>query len=296
MDQHKVVYTSDIHGNETQYRLLADYTREISANSLIIGGDIAPKGFASNLYMQGQRNFLEHKLKTFLKKVKRDLPKIGIYLIMGNDDCSSNLDVLEKQDDIFHVIHNKRVKINKDFDIIGYSYVPITPFMIKDWEKFDLSSVPDSLKEEYENRKKWNYRLHGFKTSKHGWLDFSFAQDLEKYDSIQRDLSSRLFIENPEKTIYVIHAPPNNTNLDKIYGPKSVGSFAVRLFIEKFQPYITLHGHIHETVGVSGSYKDRIVNSIIFSSGNHNEGNQLAVVVFDLYKPQNSKRMILGTS
>ena len=68
----------------------------------------------------------------------------------------------------------KRLKINDNFDIVGYSFVPITPFKLKDWEKFDMSNVPIYLKEYYEYRKKVNYRLDGFKSTKDGWVDFLF--------------------------------------------------------------------------------------------------------------------------
>lgn len=70
------------------------------------------------------------------------------------------------------------------------------------------------------------------------------------------------------------------------------GSFAVRLFVEQYQPYLTFHGHIHETVQVSGDFKERINNSVSFSSGNHNIGSDLAIVVFDLYQLDKARRII----
>ena len=45
--QHKILYTSDIHGNEVQYSKLIQYAIKISADTIIIGGDIAPKGTAT---------------------------------------------------------------------------------------------------------------------------------------------------------------------------------------------------------------------------------------------------------
>ena len=69
---------------------------------------------------------------------------------MGNDDCSSNLSILEKHDSsLFKIIHEKRLKLTDDFDIVGYSYVPITPFGLKDWAKYDLSKVPLNLETDY---------------------------------------------------------------------------------------------------------------------------------------------------
>ncbi|MDA2921076.1 hypothetical protein MYX76_16565 [Desulfobacterota bacterium AH_259_B03_O07] len=88
-----------------------------------------------------------------------------------------------------------------------------------------------------------------------GLKKISFQPEMEKEDSIQKDLDSSLYTVNASKTVYVIHAPPNNTNLDRLYSGQNVGSIAVKLFVQKIQPYITLPGHIHETVDVSGSFK-----------------------------------------
>jgi len=94
----------------------------------------------------------------------------------------------------------------------------------------------------------------------------------------------------------VIHTPPDNTNLDQIQGGEHVGSMAVRLFIEQHHPYVTLHGHIHETVDVSGEFKERIGDTISLSSGNHNVGSKVAVLLLDTDHPANVRRLFLQDS
>ncbi len=292
--QYRVLYTSDIHGNETQYQKLVDYAVKISADIVIIGGDIAPKRRLADNYIEFQQQFFEHRLPEILCPLKEKLPDSKLFLMMGNDDCKANSDMLEKNSPgLYQLIHGKRISLTKKFDIVGYSYVPITPFKIKDWEKFDLSNVPSYLMEEYENRKRTNYRLDGLKSTKSGWKEFQFLNNMEKQDSIQKDLSGKLFQKNTNKTVYVIHSPPNQTSLDRVLTKNHVGSIAVRLFIEDYQPYLTLHGHIHETVDVSGNFKDNIGNTICLTSGNHDSWSKLAVLVFDLYDPKNTDRIIL---
>ena len=291
---HKIIYTADMHGNEIQYKKLADYAISESANSVIIGGDIAPKYF-SNLsdYISGQKKFLQDKIPEVLGKIKEKLPESRIFLMMGNDDCAANYDIIENNN-LFENIHGKRLKLTNNFDIVGYSYVPITPFKLKDWEKFDLSEPPASLKSEYLAIKMTNCRFEGLKSKKYyRWENFKFRPEDERKVSIQRDLSKRLYNTNPEKTVYAIHSPPYKTNLDQILSGVHVGSMALRLFIEKYQPHLTLHGHIHETVSVSGSFKDRIGSTLCLSAGNHDVGSELAVLVFDLYKPHDVNRIIL---
>ena len=293
-----------MHGNEVQYKKLVDYALQVSANSVIVGGDIAPKGdsvtaylrelkeLSPDLFIAMQRLFFEKRLPDLIRPLKEK--GIDLFLMMGNDDCAANNDAFERgeEEGLYKIIHNKRLKLNEDFDIVGYSCVPITPFGIKDWEKFDLSDVPPSLARRYEERKKANYNLAGSKSSKQGWSDFVFTLDLEKTDSIQKDLSTALFQQDPLKTVYVMHAPPNDTNLDIIMNGNHVGSFAERLFIERCQPYLTLHGHIHETVYKSGSFKEVIGNTLSLASGNHNVGKDLAIIVFDLYDLRSARRII----
>ncbi len=93
-------------------------------------------------------------------------------------------------------------------------------------------------------------------------------KDWEKSESsIEDDLESLSGKSNPKKTIYSMHAPPIGTNLDIIFSGDHVGSRAVREFIEKKQPYLTLHGHIHESPRMSGSWKDIIGETISVNPG-----------------------------
>ena len=276
--KYKIIHTSDLHGNEEQYKKLAELSKHIHPDSIIIGGDIAPKDFNLEEYIEKQREFLEYKLPELLN-VKGD---IDIFLIMGNDDCSANIDILEKNTD-YDIIHNKRTKLTEDFEVAGYSYVPITPFGIKDWEKYDLR------KDKYEtgeNHKNYN----GYKSTKSGW---SYCNLRESEETIQDDLSDYIFCKNPEKTEYIIHTPPYYTSLDICIDGTHIGSKSVKLFIEEHKPYLTLHGHVHETVNMSGDFKQKIGDTVNIASGNDNRSNKLSLIVFDLYDLNNINRITL---
>lgn len=60
--------------------------------------------------------------------------------------------------------------------------------------------------------------------------------------------------------IFVSHAPPRDTKVDKIMLGKHVGSTAVREFVEKRQPDLLVCGHIHEAHGMDTIGKTTIVN------------------------------------
>jgi uncharacterized protein len=60
--------------------------------------------------------------------------------------------------------------------------------------------------------------------------------------------------------IFVPHAPPRGTTLDRILIGKHVGSVAVREFVELHQPDVLVCGHIHESRGIDSLGKTQMVN------------------------------------
>jgi Icc-related predicted phosphoesterase len=60
--------------------------------------------------------------------------------------------------------------------------------------------------------------------------------------------------------VFVPHAPPMDTKVDRISTSSHVGSTAVREFIEREQPDVVICGHIHEARGQDTIGKSKIVN------------------------------------
>lgn len=292
---HTILYTSDVHGNLQQLEHLLQHAREIKPYALIIAGEIAPKGAQdAELYLAQQKAFVNHDLPRFAQRVKEILPETHLYIGLGNDDTAVLVPLLEQHEKqgLFRLL-NKRHALTHDRDIVGYFYVPLTPFAIKDFEKYDFSSPPTEYREAYEHLKRTNYCLEGVKSSRVGWSDFAFTPHLEQHDSIQKDLEKQEYTANAKKTLCVFHAPPYYTALDMLYTEQHVGSLAVRAFIEHFQPAAALHGHIHETVDVSGRYVKMIGGTPSMSAGNHNVGESVAALVFDVYAPEKARRVVL---
>jgi len=67
-------------------------------------------------------------------------------------------------------------------------------------------------------------------------------------------------VESAAWKVFVPHAPPRDTKLDKIFLGKHVGSSAVREFIEQHQPDLVVCGHIHEARGIDSIGKTQMVN------------------------------------
>ena len=180
---------------------------------------------------------------------------------MGNDDFRINLQILEKaeKNKVLKSIHKKSVKLDKNLNIAGYSFVNPTPFRLKDWEKPDF---------------------HDDKAPHQLFLEEIRSTEKEN-GTIEEDLKNLKKLSNTKNTIYVIHTPPFNTKLDIITTNVHVGSKAVREFIEKEQPLLALHGHIHESPQMSGSWHDKIGKTICINVGSSYPEDKLNCAVID---------------
>ena len=70
-----------------------------------------------------------------------------------------------------------------------------------------------------------------------------------------------------------------------------LGSIAMQRFIEQRQPLVTLHGHIHESARLTGSWRDRIGRTHLFGAAH--DGTELALVRFDLDDLDSATRELL---
>jgi len=67
-------------------------------------------------------------------------------------------------------------------------------------------------------------------------------------------------VRGAQWTVFVPHAPPRDTALDRIRSQEHVGSTAVRTFIEEQGPDLVVCGHIHEARGTDQIGKTKLIN------------------------------------
>jgi Icc-related predicted phosphoesterase len=104
-----------------------------------------------------------------------------------------------------------------------------------------------------------------------------------------------------ERGVFLFHSPPYKTFLDRAaldgklfdHVPLDVhvGSIAIMRFIEERQPWLTLHGHIHESSSITGFWQQRFGRTMAFSAAW--DGPELALVDFDLENPSAAIRHLL---
>jgi len=282
-------FVSDIHGHVDRYKKLFLAIREEKPDVVLMGGDILPSGLLSLTSIEGKHDdfindFLVRELNGLKKEMWKDYPKI--FLILGNDDGrfeeAAILDAASSC--IWEYIHNRKVEFD-GFSIYGYSYVPPTPFNLKDWEKYDVS----------------RYVEPGCISPEYGWHSVPVSEYELRFSTIAGDLENLSGEDNLEKAIFLFHSPPYGTCLDRagldgkmidgVPVDVHIGSIAIKRFIEEKQPLLTLHGHVHESPDITGKWKERIGNTFAFTSV-HN-GAELSIVRFDPENLNEATRVLL---
>ena len=77
----------------------------------------------------------------------------------------------------------------------------------------------------------------------------------------------------------MIHMPPSGLGLDVCSDGRKVGSRAVRLFLGGMQPRLSLHGHIHESPRMSGTWRASLGRTVVVQPG---QLGRLAYVIANL--------------
>jgi Icc-related predicted phosphoesterase len=256
----RLVYTSDLHGDLDLYRVAGEAAVRTRADALVFGGDLCPgtpTGASLSLPIE-QPEFILYRLSPLLGDWKQAHPALRIFAIPGNDDCQTILPALEEleMNDLIENLHQETRTLGA-YTLMGLSFVPPTPFHLKDFERWDDAPEPDTGS--------CSHRCI-IGTPRGLMVIEDFQSYLDSLPSLEQELR-RLPVKDPMHTVAVIHTPPFNTHCDVLLDGHHVGSKAVRSWIEKNQPRLTLHGHIHESPQLSGTYFDRIGATTIINPG-----------------------------
>ncbi|HXX92853.1 MAG TPA: metallophosphoesterase [Planctomycetota bacterium] len=245
------VYATDLHGNREAYERLFSF----DADAVVLGGDLLPYP----LKMGG--DLIEPQRRFVAEYLAGKLATRPCYWIPGNDDWEAVLPGLGPGG---IPIHGRAVPFLDGFSIAGYGCVPVTPFGMKDFDRFDVPGwKPGSLPRRC------------LRSTPRG-VDAVPLEEVESRGTIEADLERLALLSDPARTVYVMHSPPFATRLDRLEGGiEPIGSRAIRRFIDRRQPPLTLHGHIHESPGV-----ERLGRTVSVNPGD--SMNLLAAVRVDL--------------
>ena len=265
-------FVTDLHGKPDRYRKLFDLIHQEVPEVVLFGGDLLPHRLRKvEEFEDFTTDFLFPQLLKLKKELKDKYP--AILIILGNDDPRSEEEkfIHAANDGLFNYIHHRKITL-LNYNFYGYSYVPPSPFQLKDWKKYDVSRYVDP----------------GCIPPTEGFRTTEPNEDIE-YATIQKDLVALTGTDDLSKAIMLFHSPPYQTHLDRaaldgkmidhVPMDVNVGSIAIKRFIEECQPMITLHGHIHESTRLTGYWQQQIGNTYAFNSAH--DGPEFSVIKFN---------------
>ncbi len=268
----RICFTSDFHGSEAHYAHLTELLHAERPALVILGGDMFPDGREPDP-ADAQRAFMRTTFRDVLATWHRNDPALQVACITGNHDWLTTQDELRAFQDqgLLRWLEPQTPWNCNGYNLIGFPHTPPTPFWLKDFERLDLPADPPPT----DSGRTWSIE-EGRAVIVEGQAHFTQQASLSEL------LAGIPEIEPP--WVFVCHAPPHDTGLDRLPDiDEPVGSRAVRGFIEQRQPLCSLHGHIHESPGITGRIHNHIGQTVCINPGQHPD--RLHAVLLDLQDP-----------
>jgi Icc-related predicted phosphoesterase len=283
------LFVSDLHGVAARYRALWDLARRARPRAILLGGDLLPGGLLYGAPApEVEGDFIEDFLEQGFLGLAADLGAAApeVLLVLGNDDPAVTLPAFARGEarGAWRQIHGRRVAL-EGHPLFGYACVPPTPFVLKDWERYDVSRFVDP----------------GCVSPEEGWRSVPMPEHQVRFQTIQRELDELVGEEDLRAAVLLCHSPPYHTGLDDAglagklvdHAPLDtcVGSIALRRLIEARQPLLTLHGHVHGSARRTGIWKERLGETVMITAAH--DGPELCVVRVDLDDPWAATRELV---
>ena len=280
-------FVTDLHGKTQRYDTLLRSIRDEHPSAVFLGGDLLPH-VSVWAGPSSHGHFVFDYLIPAFRKLRESLGAAypEVFLILGNDDprCVEKNFIDGEGEGLWHYAHLQKHNWG-GFSVYGLAYVPPTPFLLKDWVRYDVS----------------RHVSPGCVSPEEGYRSVAVEENELKWVTIQDDLLRLVGQDSLDRAVFLIHTPPYDTPLDRAaLDGKSyenvpldvhVGSVAVRRFIEERQPLVTIHGHVHEAARISGAWKIQIGRTVCLNAAH--DGPQLGLVRFDPSCPEEATRELL---
>lgn len=263
-----------MHGSEGTWRKFLNASAMLKVNFAICGGDLTGKMIVP--VVEGKDGkcvyYLMGKTHTIgscdLEKANKDIRGIGYYPYKTDErEYKEMKDNPKKVDEVFHQVMLST--IGRWLDIIPEKIPNETKVIVcpGNDDRFDVDELIESHRSVINGEGKIIQIDDSHEMVSCGWVNpspWNTARE-EEEDKLEQRLEQYISkLKNTKTAIFNFHAPPYQSKideaplLDKELNPiiqggavvmVPVGSKAVRKMIEKYQPFLGLHGHIHESSG-----------------------------------------------
>jgi Icc-related predicted phosphoesterase len=304
----RLFFTTDIHGSEKCFRKFVNAGKFYDAKVLILGGDITGK-MVIPVIDQGDGtyscNFLGSEMRLRSKKelddTVRNIRDAGYYAYMSNPNEVEELQndkakvegLFERlmSESIDHWVQFARERLagtgircyispgNDDIFAIDTHLTDSEPVFNPERKVVMIDDRHEMITLGYTNPTPWKSPRE---------------VDEGNLENLLEELCSK--VRNMNECIFNTHVPPIDTPIDKApaldpsFRPivkdghiqyTNAGSGAMRKIIEKYQPLVGIHGHIHESKGMV-----KVGKTICFNPGSEYTEGVLRGLILDL---ENSK-------
>jgi Icc-related predicted phosphoesterase len=272
----RIFFVSDVHGSERCFRKFLNAAKFYSANVLILGGDITGKALVPviqisedkfRMNFQGQEITVKKKeLQDYLASLRNN----GLYYFMTTPEelerLAKNKDEVDKifMEQMTSVLSSWIQLANERLKGTGVKCY-ISP---GNDDRFEMDYILQDSEHVINPENRVVEIPGGYEMITLGYANptpWKSPREVseERLLEMIEHLASQL--KKPETSIFNLHVPPFGTELDKAPAVNSqleyekaglgmvkvinAGSRAVKSSIEKYQPLLGLHGHIHESRG-----------------------------------------------
>jgi uncharacterized protein len=310
----KIFFATDIHGSEVCWRKFLNSAAFYKADLVVLGGDVTGKAMvpivAHNGYWQLTLRGETHRLESreSLEEMLTRIRNSGFYPAVVSPDelthLSQNEDAVDRRFSAEMISSLDRWLDMADGKLHG-GRIPC----ILNGGNDDIFEIDDIIESSpcvsFAEGKLLD--LDGFSLVSMGWTNptpwdtYREAPEPELAAKIETIAS---MVPDMGRAIFNFHAPPYGTGLDEapaldetlrpMHGGavmKAVGSTAVRDAINKHQPLLSVHGHIHESRGVKRMNRTLAINpGSVYGDG----VLQGAVIELDAKKAKVSRYLLVN--
>jgi uncharacterized protein len=267
----RLFYASDLHGSEVLWRKFINAGKFYEANVLVMGGDIAGKAVVPIIQSNG--GFLVRRVAgdrligaDELPGVENRIRDMGLYphRVQATEMAALEADEAAMASVFMKVMTDSFERwLELAAERLKGTGIDLYVMMGNDDEPA-LRTVLESSAYAMDCEDRVVDVGDGYQMVSCGWSNptpWNSPRELSEEELGKKMEAMILQLDDPATSIFNFHVPPYGTQLDRapaldrslkpiVRGGQvvmeSVGSHEVRRLIEKYQPAVTLHGHIHE--------------------------------------------------
>jgi Icc-related predicted phosphoesterase len=309
----RLFFATDIHGSDTCWRKFLNSGKHYDADAIVLGGDMTGKALIPVVDAGDGRwyaTLLENRHDLHgedeVKEFEDAVTRRGYYPFRTTPDELRELqEDEERTGELFHKLMLGRVESWTALADERLAGSGLRCFVCPgNDDQFEVDEILAQAKhvEACEGRV---VEIDGYQLASTGWSNRTPWDTYREEDEPQLTARIEKVVSEvtapPERTIFSFHCPPFGSGLDEApeltedmrmkhagRAPVPLGSTAVRDAIEKHQPALSLHGHIHESRGNA-----RIGRTLCINPGSSYEQGELLGAVVDLEGGKKVKRFVL---